>query len=59
MSIKGFGNSAVGTFTDFFYFLKTFSWLVDRHKVNQVKNIKKIIGFFSQILFRASILGCQ
>jgi hypothetical protein len=45
MGIKGFGNSAVGTFTDFLYFLKTFSWLVGRHKVSQVKNTKKAVVF--------------
>jgi hypothetical protein len=46
MGIKGFGNSAVGTFTDFLYFLKTFSWLVGRHKVSQVKKIQKKQWFF-------------
>jgi hypothetical protein len=56
MGIKGFSNSAVGTFTDFLYFLKTFSWLVGRHKVSQVKNTKKESELYMQEQSAKSII---
>ena len=57
MGIKGFGNTAVSPFADFLNFLKTFCWLVGRHKVSQVKNTKKAVNFLVKFCSKHEFYG--